>query len=181
MRLGIIGLVPFAACLAACGIEVSYTPRPQGRLCTGNPGVEWSQQIEACTALIQSGKETGHNQAGYFNNRGNAYKAQKDLDRAMADYNEAIRLDPKLAVAFSDRGLAFQAQGDHQRAMADFNQAIELDPKLALAYNNRGFEYQIKGDLERALADYDEAIRLDPKLAPAYKNLENTYKAIQGN
>jgi hypothetical protein len=59
VRPKIIGLVPFAAFLAACSFKVSFTSgSPQWRLCTGNPGVEWDQQIEACTALIQSGKET---------------------------------------------------------------------------------------------------------------------------
>jgi tetratricopeptide (TPR) repeat protein len=40
------------------------------------------------------------NRALPFNNRGNAYSEKKDYDRAAADYNEAIRLDPKSVLAF---------------------------------------------------------------------------------
>ena len=57
-----------------------------------------------CTAVIQSGLIVGHNLAIAYNNRGNAYKANGDLDRAIADYNQAIALDPKYALAYNNRG-----------------------------------------------------------------------------
>src|ERR1700686_235086 len=51
--------------------------------------------ISGWTSVIQSGKEPKKNLAIAFNNRGNGYRAKNDNDRAFADYNEAIRLDPK--------------------------------------------------------------------------------------
>ena len=84
--------------------------------------------------------------------------------------NEALRLDPKLAMAYNNRGFAYSKKGDLDRAIADFDEAIRLDPKYALAYLNRGNAYYRKGDQDRAIADYNEAIRLDPKLALAYYN-----------
>lgn len=44
-------------------------PSPQWRTCTGNPGIEWDTQIESCTALIQSGKETKERLVAAYNNR----------------------------------------------------------------------------------------------------------------
>src|SRR6266403_339236 len=52
-----------------------------------------------------------------------------DNDRAIADYNEAIRLDPKHARAFHHRGYAYSDKGDNDRAIADYNEAIRLNPK----------------------------------------------------
>jgi lipoprotein NlpI len=95
----------------------------------------------------------------------------------MADYNEAIRLDPKFAQAFNGRGNTYSAKGDLDRAMADYNEAIRLDPKYAHAFNGRGNTYSAKGDLDRAMADYNEAIRLDPKYAHAFNGRGNTYSA----
>ena len=56
----------------------------------------------------------------------------------MADYSEAIRLDPKSAVAFNNRGNVYFRKGDFDRAIADYDEAVRLDPKNALAFCNRG-------------------------------------------
>jgi tetratricopeptide (TPR) repeat protein len=52
-------------------------------------------QIAACTRQIDSGRWRGHDLAVEHYNRGISWKAKGDLDRAIADYTEAIRLDPK--------------------------------------------------------------------------------------
>src|SRR5271170_6283914 len=49
--------------------------------------------------------------------------AKGDLDGALADYNHAIELDPKNAVAYDDRGLLKQNKGDNDGALADYNKA----------------------------------------------------------
>src|SRR5271157_2841835 len=67
--------------------------------------------IAGCTALIQSGQESTENLASEFTNRGNAYYTKGQLDLAIADYNQAIRLEPNFALAFSNRGAAYNSQG----------------------------------------------------------------------
>ena len=79
------------------------------------------------------------------------------MDRAIANYNEAIRVDPNYALASTNRGIAYASKGDNDRAIADYNEAIRLDPKSALAFGNRGIAYGKKGDNDRALADFNEA------------------------
>ncbi len=59
-----------------------------------------------------------------------------DNDRAIPDYNEAIRLNPRVAVAYVARGIALQASGDNDRAIADFYEAIRLKPQDADAYKS---------------------------------------------
>ena len=73
-----------------------------------------------------------------YRNRGVVYVYKGDTDRAIADYNEAIRLDPKSAPAFRDRGIAYAYKRDNDRAIVDYNEAIRLDPNNALAFCNRG-------------------------------------------
>src|SRR6476469_1618002 len=67
--------------------------------CNGKEGPSLDQQVTGCTALIKSGKYSGHNLAIVFNNRGTAYDKKGDFDRAIVDYDQAIRLDPNYAVA----------------------------------------------------------------------------------
>ena len=97
-------------------------------------------------------------------------RRKSDDDRAIADFNEGIRLDPKNAAAFNNRGLAHMSKSDNDRAFADFNEAIRLNPNFAAAFIDRGVAYARKGDNNRAIVDYNEAIRLDPKNALAFCN-----------
>ncbi len=66
-------------------------------------------QIKGCTALIQSGRWSEKYLAFAYNNRGNAYQAKSDFDRAIADYIEAIRLDPKYVFAHNNPGNEYRS------------------------------------------------------------------------
>jgi tetratricopeptide (TPR) repeat protein len=111
------------------------------------------------------------------NNRGAAYAAKHDYDRAIADFDEAIRLDPKSSSAIGYRGFAYDAKQDYDRAIADYNEAIRLDPKSSSNVENRGAAYAAKQDYNRAIADYTEAIRLDSKSASAFSLRCRAYAA----
>jgi lipoprotein NlpI len=91
------------------------------------------------------------------------YRAKGDNERAIADYNEAIKLDPKSTRAFVGRGAAYQGKGDNDRAIADYNEAVRLDPKSATAYFARGRSYFYAGSVEKALADFSQASAQAPK------------------
>jgi tetratricopeptide (TPR) repeat protein len=94
--------------------------------------------------------------------RGNLYAVQGEVDRAIADYDTAITLDPNRAVAFFNRATALMEKGEIDRAIFDFDHAIELDPTDADARVGRGRAYYQKRDYAAALTDYDAAIRLVP-------------------
>ena len=93
-----------------------------------------------------------------------------DYDRAIQNYDEAIRLDPKSADAFAGRGSAYLLKGDYDLAIQDYNEAIRLNPKSASAFNGRGAAYFAKGDYNHAIPDDNEAIRLDPRTSRALLN-----------
>jgi tetratricopeptide (TPR) repeat protein len=125
-------------------------------------------RIRSCT-LIVDGQAKG-NKDGAYNNRGTAYWSKGDYGRAIADYNRAIELNPKLAKAYTNRGNAHHGKGDYDRAIADYNRGIELDPNYDTAYNGRGNAYTGKSEYDRAIADYNRAIELNPKYAVAYNS-----------
>jgi tetratricopeptide (TPR) repeat protein len=111
-----------------------------------------------------------------FNNRGTAFFNRRDYDRAIAEFDEAIRLDPNFAAAFYGRGCAYDGKGDYDRAIKDYDEAIRLNPKDAAFFSNRGTAYWSKSDCDRAIPDYDEAIRLSPNEATYFSNRANAYK-----
>jgi tetratricopeptide (TPR) repeat protein len=133
------------------------------------------EAISACTRAINSHHWQGHELAVAYTKRGDAYRASHDSGHALADYNEAIRLDPKYTSAYNGRGIVYDDKKDYDRALADYNEAIGLDPKYAPAYSNRALVYYANKDYDRAFADLNERIRLDPKYALAYINRGAVY------
>jgi Tfp pilus assembly protein PilF len=103
-----------------------------------------------------------------YNSRGNAWRGKGEIDNAITDYNEAIRLDPNFAFPYNGRAAAFDDKGEFDRAIADYDEVIRLDPTRAAPYNNRAQAWLGKGDFDRALADANEALRRDPKNAAIY-------------
>ncbi len=76
--------------------------------------------------------------SSYFADRAGAYWQEKgDFARAIADYDEAIRLDPNDASAHRNRGAAWSEKHDFAQAIFDFTDAIRLDPE-----DNRGYRYR---------------------------------------
>ena len=130
--------------------------------CAGLDNPAADLRIGACTALIQSGKETQTSLAVDFVNRGVAYRMKGDNARAVAEFDQAIKLVGNFAAPYNLRGLARASLRDFDGAIADFSKAIELNPTLAVAYANRGNGYWIKGDRAAAMADFHQAAALDP-------------------
>ncbi len=114
--------------------------------------------IAACTRIIRSGAEKGHDFALAFYDRGNAYKAKGDYDRAILDYNQALSIDPNYASVYNNRAVAYHNKGDYDHGIADYNKAIAIDPKHLNSYIGRGDEYLQKKDYDRAIADLNKAI-----------------------
>jgi tetratricopeptide (TPR) repeat protein len=126
-----------------------------------------NESMAACDRVIDDPKATAQDRAGALSNRCGWRWTRQDLDGALSDCNEAIRLYSGNPGAYLNRGNAYLSKSDPEHALADFNAAIRLDPKSAWAYAARGNLYKNRGNLERALADLNEAIKLDPAYALA--------------
>ena len=122
--------------------------------------------ISGCTAIIQSGKETPENLTNALLNRGDAYGQEGQYDRAIEDFDQAVRLSPNNATAFLARGAGYASSGQQDRAILDYDQAIRLNPNYAEAFYNRGVAFRAKGQSARAAADFAKARQLNPNLPP---------------
>jgi hypothetical protein len=116
-----------------------------------------ASRVSAAPEPSSTSKPRGGDLGFAYRVRGHLYNIKRDYDRAIADLNEAIRLDPKLSRPFHNRGYAYSAKGDNDRAIADYTEAIRLDPKRPFALYGRGVAYAAKRDKDRAIADYTEA------------------------
>jgi len=135
--------------------------------------------------------------ASDFLKLGNAELAKGNLEAAISNFTNAIRLNSGLppalmgsvcggnesseiatsddfnACAFNNRGIAYSRLGELESALADFGRALRINPRLADAHSNRGNVYQARGESEKALRDFDQAIKLDPRHNRAFNNRAN--------
>ena len=116
--------------------------------------------------------------AMFYNNRGICYHTLKDYGNAIADYNQAIELDPEFAICYYHRGNIHRELKNYTNAIADYSQAIKLEVNLPVVYMNRGNAYGKLRYYDKALADYNEAIKLNPNDTQAYFNRGLVYYTI---
>ena len=90
------------------------------------------QQVAACTRALNAGGLTAIGHTIFLSNRGNAWLDKHLPDRAISDFDEALRFTPKHAFALNGRGNAWRVKGDYDRAIADLTLCISLIPKAAI-------------------------------------------------
>ena len=134
----------------------------------GDPDPEVS--ISVCSAVIQSGRARGRELAVAHTERGIAFVALLDYDRALKDFEDALRIDATFAKAFANRGAVHGAKQDFDRAIEDFTRVLALEPRSAHAFADRAGMHRLKGEYEEAIRDYTEAIRIDSGFTEAFLN-----------
>lgn len=86
--------------------------------------------IRGCTAEIQSGKPKGAALAAALHNRGAGYANKGDYERAIQDFDQALRLTPKDALVLYNRGVAKVRKGDKTGGEADQAAARRINPNV---------------------------------------------------
>jgi len=107
-------------------------------------------------------------QAYYY--RGLIHAQQEDFQAALADFNQALSINPHMVEAYAARGTTYVSMGRPITALDDFNKALELKPDDAETLVNRGHAYMELSMYDLALADFNRAIELDSSLVAAYFN-----------
>jgi tetratricopeptide (TPR) repeat protein len=149
-RVLLLLVLAFAALTAA-----AQQPADDFRACETESG---DIGIAACDRVIASGRYSGKELSEAYNNRGYELERQKKHERALADYNTSVGLDPNHTFAYNNRGNVRFTLGDVDGSIADYSAAIRLNPDYAIAYTNRGLSYEDKGDKARAIADFRAAL-----------------------
>ena len=118
-----VSVLLVAALAAPCG-PASADDRETCKTASGDPA------ISACSRAIASKKYRGNVLSILYTNRGAEFGAKGDLDRAMKDHDQALKLDPKNALAFNNRGIAKLKKGDKEGGEADIAKAKQLQPDI---------------------------------------------------
>jgi len=132
--------------------------------------VEYAERSRAYRKLADQTERDGDHQA-----------AADCRQRALADAQAAVALDPTSADAAISLALAKTALGEHQDALNDMNQLIEREPELADAYSTRAQIHWNLGDEDAAIADRDRAAELKQAARVAYLKTDDGLKVLRSD
>jgi tetratricopeptide (TPR) repeat protein len=134
--------------------------------------------IDGCTALIGKADQSKDNLEAAYVARALAYDNLKTYDKALADLDKAIALDPHDANAFYNRGVVDEHNGDAEAALKDYDKSIALAPNESQTYASRGNANYDLEDLDAALKDYQKAVSLDGDNTDAIYGRGLTYEYL---
>jgi len=121
----------------ATGTEPATDPQADPAPCITAAAADDADKIIAvCGALVDNDKTLKPDRIKALIARAGAYNRRDMIDRAIGDYDTALRLDPALADIFNARGELWHRKGDRPRALADFGAAIKLNPQHVAARAN---------------------------------------------
>ena len=94
---------------------------------------------------------------------GNQYFKKGEYEKAIAEYEKAITLQPDFAPAYNRLGMAYAILRDFEKAEKNFLKVIELAPEVDQGYVNLGLLYELKGERERAISLLEKALSINPE------------------
>jgi tetratricopeptide (TPR) repeat protein len=102
--------------------------------------------------------------ASVYYNRGKSWKAEGYSGKALKDFNQALKLNPRLAAAYLARGELLQSWNKYEQALADYSRAMEAMAGYRDALQRRARLYFLMGEYPKAIEDADAIIHIDTSL-----------------
>ena len=182
--------VAFAQGVSATGVEPAKDLRVDPALCLAAAlERDDDKTVAACGALIDNGKTEKADRIKALIARGAAYERKAMTERAIADYDGVLRLDPSLADIHNARGELWRKKGDLPKAVADFAAAIKLNPDhITARANHRALAQELErlGALKAiagkpsfncvtARRKVEKAICANPELADLDREVQGSY------
>jgi tetratricopeptide (TPR) repeat protein len=138
---------------------------------------EIAAAIRGCTDIIDNGHVRNAKLVQAYLNRGRAYAKRGSFAEAIADFEQAIGLNPSNAELYRERGDSYRARKETALAEEDFAAAIRLSPDDAKAYALRGWLRKTAGDEERAKADFEQAVKLADQAIAAKEDVAQAHSS----
>ncbi|AVH70043.1 tetratricopeptide repeat protein [Nostoc sp. 'Lobaria pulmonaria (5183) cyanobiont'] len=131
---------------------------------------ERTQKILEIQELLAENHQVTSSQAELLLELGNLHFAGQDNTKAIASYDQALKIKPDKHEAWYNRGNALDDLGRTEEAIASYDQALKFKPDDHQAWYNRGNALGNLGRIEEAIACYDKAVKIKPDLHEAWYN-----------
>jgi tetratricopeptide (TPR) repeat protein len=114
-----------------------------------------------------------HRDLGYALEKNRGYRD------AVAEYQRASQLHPRLAQPYIDLGRIHKSHNRYKDALSAYEKATVVDPNGAYALYSLGVAYHETGDHQRAVVVFQKATEVDPTFAPAFGRLGLAYYILR--
>ncbi len=114
--------------------------------------------IRICTQALEKGTTSTEDRSIMLSNRGLGYLRNREFDKSIIDFSDALLINPKNAYSFNFRGDAWLQKRNFDRAFADFDEALRINAAFTGAIYNRGLTFEQQGNTTAARAEYQKAI-----------------------
>jgi Flp pilus assembly protein TadD len=148
-----------AAYTRAIELDPSLASAYYNRACINLMKKNYDGLIRDATRALELGHRS---QANLYCFRGTGWAGKGLFDKAVADQDKAIAVEPDHALAYNNRGNDYYRKGDMARATRDCSRSIALDPASPLPWYNRGYVYYSLREYAKAAADWRKAMELQP-------------------
>jgi len=127
---------------------------------------DWKNDIVLYTRTLEVAP-----QPLFYLNLGRALAGQGRIDEAIAQYSQALRINPDFPEAHYNLGHALAGQGKIDEAIAQYSQALRIEPDFTEAHINLGVALARQGRFDEAMAHYSQALRINPDSPAVHNNL----------
>jgi tetratricopeptide (TPR) repeat protein len=118
--------------------------------------------LVALAVLLMAGCGGAESRKAKYLEKGRAYIAQENYDKAMVELKNVLQIDPKHAEAYYLIGQAEEARQNWQQAFGSYSKAVDLDPSHLDARARLGRIYLVGGDLAKAKEQVDAVLAKQP-------------------
>jgi tetratricopeptide (TPR) repeat protein len=164
-----------SACLSATDLEpgyaeaYAYLAEVYADLGRSSQAAETARRAVA----LDDSSPFAHRDLGY------ALEKQRKYREAVAEYQRASQLHPRLAQPYIDLGRIHMSYNRYDDALSAYEKATVVDPNSAHALDSLGWAYFQTGDHQRARVEFEKATEVDPTFAPAFGHLGLSYYVLR--
>lgn len=142
---------------------------------TGDPSAAGKAMAEIWEIWFDAGDE----RVNQFMSQGRSAMAGSQFARALANFDQAIAIDPEYAEAWNQRATLYYFIGNLEASIHDAEQTLVFEPRHFGALSGLGLIHARAGELETAITWFERAIEVNPHARNARTNFEGLRQRLQ--
>jgi tetratricopeptide (TPR) repeat protein len=165
LSLAVVLSLATAPLLRAQGNDPATNAARQGSEAAKNG--DWDKAVDSFRKAAGMNGKWNRDLSAALQHRGLTRLKENKFPEAIADFTDALKLNPRDAGILERRAYVEMKINDFDKALADYSEAIKINPREPRYYNLRSYIYETKNDTKNAMADTDHVLKMDPNNAEA--------------